>query len=105
MTLETILDYIANPDKVLDAKLMEQLIDWTTFWIYEIEGELADLDFAHDTRLAELVEIHPVNKAEVLIKLEPIYRERKKKDRYLKALKAYRSNIRRKRDRIVLKQY
>lgn len=101
MELQEIIEYIENPDKVLAIGDMEQVIDYSTFWIYTLELELADLDFIVDSKRMELIEKHEkVNKAEALLKLTDEYRDRNKKELTLKSIKAYRANIRKKRDRM-----
>lgn len=102
MELNQLIEYIQNPDKVLAVQDMEDMIDWATHWIYTTELELADLDFTLDVRLAELIETEgQVNKAEAKLKLLTPYIIRKKKEINLKAIKSYRQNIRRKRDRML----
>lgn len=101
MQRDQILELIKSPEKILSVNEQERIIDWITFFIYELEEEVADLDFRVDTRMAELAETNSVAKSEILIKLEPTYIERKRKELTLKSLKSYRQNIRRKRDRIV----
>lgn len=101
MELQQVIEYIKNPEKVLAVPEMETVIDYCTMWIYQLEEDMMKHDFAVDTKMAELAETHSVAKAEVLIRLEPIYQERKKTERTLKALKSYRQNIRRKRDRVI----
>lgn len=102
MNLTEVLERIKHPENILAVTELEDVIEWCTHWIYTLELDLADIDFAADTKLAGLVEVHgSVAKAEVHLKLTDIYMERKKKDITLKALKSYRQNIRRKRDRII----
>lgn len=101
MERDYILELMKNPEKVLSVQEQEKIIDWITFFIYELEEEIADLDFQVDTRMVELAEDNSVARSEVLIKLTSNYIKRKKKELLLKSLKSYRQNIRRKRDRIV----
>lgn len=102
MQLDQILNLIKDPSKILAIQDQESVIDWTTFFIYELENELADMDFVLDQKLAKLTELHgSVAKGEVNLRLTEEWRERKKKELTLKALKSYRQNIRRKRDRII----
>ena len=104
MELQEIITYIENPDKALDIGLLEDIIDWVTHHIYTLEIELAEMDFQVDSERYRLLEKHgAVNKAEAMLKLTDIYRERKKKELTLKTLKSYRSNIRKKRDRMISK--
>ena len=101
MELQQIIEYIEHPDKALDIELLEDIIDWTTHHIYTLELELADLDFIVDSKRLELIERHEkVNKAEAMLKLTDEYRYRNKKELTLKSIKAYRANIRKKRDRM-----
>jgi hypothetical protein len=102
MELKEIIEHLKSPDKILDLGLQERIIDWLTFFIYELELEIADYDFIVDTKMAKLVEVHgSVAAAEVQLKLTDDYRQRKQKDITLKALKGYRNNIRKKRDRVI----
>lgn len=101
MELKEIITYIESPDKVLDIRTMEEVIDWATHWIYTLELELADDDFILDGVLNDLItKTGKVNQAEAALRLTEEYRARKKKELTLKALKAYRANIRKKRDRM-----
>lgn len=101
MELTQVIEYIKNPEKVLAVQDQEAVIDWTTHWIYELELEVADMDFQLDIKLAALADRNSIARAEVLLKLDPLYQERKKKELTLKSLKSYRQNVRRKRDRII----
>ena len=102
MVLQQIIEYIEHPDKAIAIGDLEDIIDWTTHYIYTMELELADMDFEVDSKLQELIEKHEkVNKAEALLKLTDAYRDRKKKELTLKSLKSYRANIRKKRDRMM----
>lgn len=102
MELKDILKHLESPQEVLAVPLMEDLIDWTTFWIHQLESEITDLDFILDERLAQLLgTAGSVAAAEVQLHLEENYRERKRKENTLKSLKSYRANIRKKRDRII----
>lgn len=104
MELQQIIQFITEPDKVLSIDDMEEIIGYSTFWIYTLEIELAEMDFQVDSERYRLLEKHgAVNKAEAMLKLTDIYRERKKKELTLKTLKSYRSNIRKKRDRMISK--
>jgi hypothetical protein len=102
VTLDKILYNISHPEEVLAVTDMEEAIDYCTMFIYELEGQIADLDFVVDTKLECLVEKEgSVAAAETKVRLDDDYRLRKQKDRTLRALKSYRNNIKRKRDRIV----
>lgn len=101
MELQKIIDNIEHPENLLDIGGIEDMIDWCTHHIYTLELELADLDFIVDSKRLELIERHEkVNKAEAMLKLTDEYRERHKKELTLKSIKAYRANIRKKRDRM-----
>lgn len=102
MTLEELSPYLSNPDKVLDIPLMEKLIDWTTFWIHNLEADIEKQDYLVDLKLDELTEKYgTVAKAEVKLHLEDCYREQKRLNRTLRRIKSYRENTRKKRARIV----
>lgn len=102
MQLDQILEYISNPDKLLAIGDLEGMIDWTTHWINTLELELADDDFELSKIRKELIEKHDkVNKADAELKLTEEYRETRKKEITLNTIKAYRANIRKKRDRLI----
>ncbi len=101
MQIDQIIELLKSPENILSVPDQEEVIDYCTMWIHTLEEEMMELDFKCDTKLAQLIENNSVAKAEVLLKLEDVYKERKKKDLTLKSLKSYRQNIRRKRDRII----
>lgn len=100
MQLEQIITLIKEPDKILAVQDMEKVIDYTTMFIYELEQDISGMDFQVDSKIAELAETNSIAKSEVLIKLDPVYIERKKKELTLKTLKSYRTNIRKKQSRL-----
>lgn len=101
MDLSQIIKAIQHPEDALDPKTFEDMIDWCTMWIYNIEEEIADLDFRLDTELDKMLQTEErVNRATAKLKLTDDWRSRAKKERTLRALKSYRSNIKKKRDRL-----
>jgi hypothetical protein len=102
MELSEIIKHIESPEEVLSIDLMEKLVDWLTFFIYELEEDLSTAEFREATVLEKLVESEgSVAAASVKLALTEQHRERKRLKRLLAALKSYRQNVRRKRDRIV----
>jgi len=100
-TLDQIVEKIKHPEEKLSVVEQEELIDYLTMFIHELEEDLFKVEMNVDFRLAELSEKNSVAKAEILIRLEPVYKEQKRLSNLLKSLKSYRQNVRRKRDRII----
>ncbi|MDQ3816131.1 MAG: hypothetical protein M3362_00385 [Acidobacteriota bacterium] len=96
MELSEITEWIKNPDKLIDPRVVDELIFWVSAWKDDKEEELATVDQQVAEKRLQLIERYKsVAKAEAYLEVEPIKIEQKRIELRIKQLSSFRSNLKR----------
>lgn len=94
MTLDEVLKKLSEPESLNSPEEINTLQSYLNGFISELEDEVWNRELVASTKMAELIETNPVNKAEILFKVSNEYRLFKGVDRSLKKLRRYRQDLR-----------
>jgi hypothetical protein len=96
MELSEITEWIKNPDKLIDPRVVDELIFWVSSYKDDKEEELVEVDQLVAEKRLRLIEQHKsVAKAEAYLEVEPIKIEQTKIELRIKQLSSFRSNLKR----------
>lgn len=96
MELSEISEWIKNPDKLIDPRVVDELIFWVSAFKDDKEEELAGVDQKVAVKRLDLISQHKsVAKAEAYLEIEEVYKRQKEIERRIRQLSAFRSNLKR----------
>lgn len=96
MDLEQITKLMASPEKLIDARVIDELLFWTSAFIGDYEEKLAEVDQAVAVMYDDLATMHGSDAAgKRKLALTGIYKEQKETERRIRQLKAFRANLKR----------
>lgn len=96
MEFNEIIQSIKEPDKLIDHRVVDELIFWVSSWKDDKEEELVTIDQQVAVRKLELIEIHKsVAKAEAYLAVESIYIKQQNIEFRIKQLSSFRANLKR----------
>jgi|GEM_PF-5416536 len=96
MKLQQVLDKIKDIPALIDPIEVDELIDWVSGWIDELEMDLGVVDQQVSQKRLALIEEHKkVNLAERKLEVEEIYIKQQDIERKIRRLKSARSNLKR----------
>ncbi len=96
MKFNEVIQWIKTPDKLIDHRVVDELIFHVSAWKTDKEEELVEIDQRVAAKRLELIEIHKsVAKADAHLAVEPIYIQQQKIEFSIKQLSSFRSNLKR----------
>lgn len=96
MEFNQVIQWIKEPEKLIDHKVVDELIFYVSSWKDDKEEELVEVDQQVAAKKLELIEIHKsVAKAEAYLEVEPIYLRQQEIEFRIKQLSSFRSNLKR----------
>lgn len=99
MTLEEVVEKIKEPEKLIDPRVIDELLFWISSWLTDYEESLSEVDQQVAIKRLDLVEVHKsVAKANAYLEMEDIYLQQQAIERRIRQLKAFKANLRRRFD-------
>lgn len=99
MELQELLTKITAPDELIDIREIDQLLFWCSTYLSEAQDDLSKLDTQVSIRELDLYKEHgSVPKAKVHLKVEQIYQDQQALENTIRALKGFKSDLRRRFD-------
>ena len=96
MKFNEVIQWIKEPEKLIDHKVVDELIFWVSAFKDDKEEELSEVDQQVAAKKLELIEIHKsVAKAEAYLEIQPIYRKQQEIEFRIKQLASFRANLKR----------
>lgn len=96
MELNEVIQWVKEPEKLIDHRVVDELIFWVSSWKDDKEEELVEVDQQVAIKKLELIEVHKsVAKAEAYLAVEPIYIKQKEIEFRIKQLSSFRANLKR----------
>lgn len=96
MEFNEVIKWIKEPEKLIDHRVVDEIIFYVSAWKDDKEEELVEVDQQVAARKLELIEIHKsVAKAEAYLEVEPIYKKQQEIEFRIKQLSSFRSNLKR----------
>lgn len=96
MEFNEVIQAIKEPDKLIDHRVVDELIFWVSSWKDDKEEELVTIDQQVAAKRLELIEVHKsVAKADAFLEVEPIYIQQQNIEFRIKQLASFRSNLKR----------
>src|SRR5687767_12385225 len=96
MQFDEVIQRVKEPDKLIDHRVVDELIFWVSAWKDDKEEELLIVDQQVAVKKLELIEVHKsVAKAEAYLEIEPIYQKQQEIEFRIKQLSSFRSNLKR----------
>lgn len=95
MDLQQITNYMAEPEKLVDPRLINTLSGYINGFISDLEEQNWEERLVSSNKRMEIIEKSAaVNKADAMWELTPEYAQWKKTERMIKRLKRYRADLR-----------
>lgn len=99
MQFNEVIQWIKEPEKLIDHKVVDELIFWISAFKDDKEEELSEVDQQVAVKRLELIETHgSVAKADAFLEVEPIYKKQQEIEFRIKQLSSFRSNLKRRYD-------
>jgi hypothetical protein len=96
MDFNEVIQWIGEPEKLVDHRVVDELIFWVSAFKDDKEEELVTIDQQVAAKKLELIEIHKsVAKAEAYLAVEPVYIKQQEIEFRIKQLSSFRTNLKR----------
>ena len=96
MKFEEVIEWVKTPDKLIDPRVVDELIFHVSAWKDDYEESLVEVDQQVAVNKLQLIETHKsVAKAEAFLAVEPIYIKQQEIEFRIKQLASFRSNLKR----------
>ncbi len=96
MKFNEIIQHIKEPEKLIDHRVVDELIFYVSSFKADKEEELVEVDQQVAVKRLQLIEIHKsVAKADTHLAVEPIYIKQQEIEFRIKQLSSFRSNLKR----------
>jgi hypothetical protein len=96
MEFNEVIQWIKEPEKLIDHRVVDELIFYVSSWKDDKEEELVEVDQQVAAKKLELIEIHKsVAKAEAYLEIQPIYKKQQEIEFRIKQLSSFRANLKR----------
>ena len=106
MELIEVLDQLKSPEKLIDPRVVDELLFYVSSWISELEETLNEVDWSVSLKSVELTERYKsVAKARVYLEVDEVYKKQRELEMRIRTLKGFRSNLRRRYEILSTKTY